>query len=58
MKDLAKASDKIGAEKVVNVRVTANQTNFAAYGDAVKKVIENWDGSYCLKLCLYDGLSV
>ena len=36
LKDLAKAADKIGDE-VVNVRVTATENNFAAYGDAVKK---------------------
>ena len=37
LKDLAKAADKIGADEVVNVRVTATENNFAAYGDAVKK---------------------
>lgn len=37
LKDLVKAADKVGADKVANVRVTANQINFAAYGDAVKK---------------------
>lgn len=37
LKDLVKAADKVGADKVTNVRVTANQINFAAYGDAVKK---------------------
>lgn len=37
LKDLAKAADKIGADEVVNVRVTAAENNFVAYGDAVKK---------------------